>query len=147
MSKMYKKYTMQFQIVPPQHSDLRVISLSAEKEYVWVSTSQFVHMHWHVWHANGHLRQRGRWPERTENTNNPPLSLFLTHTHTHTQTYNYNINVWQRQKEPKTSLQLESTDSSERREEVKETYKEKWERKERLNEREKPTTTNPLIQS
>lgn len=78
-------------------------------------------MHWYVWHANGRLRQRGRWPERTENTNNPPLSL----SHTHTQTYNYNINVWQRQKEPKTSLQLQSTDSSERREEVKETYKEK----------------------
>lgn len=42
--------------------------------------------------------------------------LFPSFTHTHTQTYNYNINVWQRWKEPKTSLQLESPDSSESRE-------------------------------
>lgn len=53
------------------------------------------------------------------------LITLLFPSFTHTQTYNYNINVWQRQKEPKTSLQLQSTDSSERIEEVKETYKEK----------------------
>lgn len=35
------------------------------------------HMHWHTWSANGRLRQRGRWPERTADSNNPPLS----HTH------------------------------------------------------------------
>lgn len=38
------------------------------------------HMHWHAWSANGRLRQRGRWPERTADSNNPPLSLFHTHT-------------------------------------------------------------------
>ncbi len=87
------------QICLKWHKTLFIFSLrSTEKEYVCLSKfwsymgdqhgSDKVmqqpaphHMHWHTWSANGRLWQRGRWPERTADSNNPPLSLFPTHTY------------------------------------------------------------------